>query len=65
MEPVKQQFSWITRPIHHPQLLTTVTSFWQMNLTGLRATRYWDAERLRTGAVAVVGNVSYTGNSPA
>ena len=34
-------------------------------VTGLRATRYWDAERLRTGAVAIIGNVSYTGNSPA
>ena len=52
-------------PDSPPTAATTVTSFWQMNLTGLRATRYWDAERLRTGAVAVVGNVSYTGNSPA
>jgi hypothetical protein len=43
----------------------SITSFWQMNLTGLRAIRYWDAERLRVGAVAVIGNVSYSGNSPA
>jgi hypothetical protein len=52
-------------PDSPPTAATTVTSFWQMNLIGLRATRYWDAERLRTGAVAVIGNVSYIGNSPA
>jgi hypothetical protein len=37
-----------------------------MNLAGLRATRYWGAERLRTAAVSVISNVNYgSANSPA
>ena len=41
---------------------TPATSFWQSNLTGLRATRYFGAERLRSGAVSVVTGAA---NSPA
>jgi hypothetical protein len=52
-------------PDSPPTAAANVTSFWQMNLAGLRATRYWGAERLRSTAVSVISNVSYSGNSPA
>jgi len=52
-------------PDSPPSAATNLISFWQMNLAGLRATRYWGAERLRTGAVSVISNVAYGGNSPA
>jgi len=52
-------------PDSPPSATTNLISFWQMNLTGLRATRYWGAERLRTGAVSVISNVAYSANSPA
>ena len=52
-------------PDSPPTAATNLLSFWQMNLAGLRATRYWGAERLRTGAVSVISNVAYSGNSPA
>jgi len=52
-------------PDSPPLASTPQTSFWQNNLTGLRATRYFGCERLRTSAVAVV-NTSYgSANSPA
>jgi hypothetical protein len=52
-------------PDSPPTAATNLLSFWQMNLAG-RATRYWGAERLRTAAVSVIGNVNYgSANSPA
>jgi hypothetical protein len=41
-------------PDSPPTASTNVQSFFQLNLTGLRATRYWGAERLNTRAVAVL-----------
>jgi HK97 family phage major capsid protein len=53
-------------PDSPPSASTNVTSLWQMNLTGLRATRYFGCERLRSAAVAVINNVNYgSANSPA
>ena len=53
-------------PDSPPTAATNLLSFWQMNLAGLRATRYWGAERLRTAAVSVISNVNYgSANSPA
>ena len=53
-------------PDSPPSASTSYVSTWQMNWLGLRATRYWGAERLRTGAVSVISNVSYgSANSPA
>jgi hypothetical protein len=47
-----------------PTASTPFISFWQMNLIGLRVTRFWTAERLRIGAVSVISSVSYSGDSP-
>jgi HK97 family phage major capsid protein len=53
-------------PDSPPSASTPATSFWQNNLTGLRATRYFGCERLRVGAVSVISGVSYgSANSPA
>ena len=38
---------------------TVMQSLWQRNLTGLRAVRWFGAERLRASAVAVVEDVQY------
>ena len=54
-----------TAPSSPPVASQLIQSLWQQNMTGLRATRYFGAERLRDTAVAVVNNLSYTGNSPA
>ena len=55
-----------SQPDSPPSASTPATSFWQNNLTGLRCTRYFGCERLRTGAVNVIGSVSYgSANSPA
>jgi hypothetical protein len=43
---------------------TTLISIWQENLVGLAADRYFGVERLRDSAVAVIDNVSYSGDSP-
>ena len=49
-----------------PSSDTPYVSIWGMNWVGLRATRYWGVERLRTTAVSVISNVSYgSANSPA
>jgi hypothetical protein len=54
-----------TAPDSPPSPSTPAVSFFQNNLTGLRATRYFGAERLRAGAVSVISGVSYGGaNSP-
>jgi hypothetical protein len=54
-------------PTSPPTAATNVVSLWQQNWLGLKASRYWSAERLRTTAVGLVGSVTYTGsaNSPA
>ena len=52
-------------PDSPPSTSTPYVSFWQGNLVGLKAERFWGATRLRDTAVAVVSNVIYTGNSPA
>ena len=49
-------------PDSPPSASTVATSFWQNNLTGLRAERYFGVERLRAGAVSMVGSIA---NSPA
>ena len=49
-----------------PSVVTNYSSLYQLNMTGLRATRYYGCERLRTSAVSVISNVNWgTGNSPA
>ena len=53
-------------PSSPPDASTTQQSMWQLDLSGLRASRWFGCERLRTGAVAVISNVSYgSANSPA
>ena len=53
-------------PDSPPTASTNISGLWQMNLTGLRATRYFGCERLRTNAVSVITSVSYgSANSPA
>jgi hypothetical protein len=48
-----------------PSAATPYISLWQMDMVGLKAIRHWAAERLRTGAVSVISNVAYSGDSPA
>jgi hypothetical protein len=54
-----------TSPSSPPVAGELVQSLWQQNMTGLRALRYFSAQRLRDTSVAVVGSLNYTGNSPA
>jgi HK97 family phage major capsid protein len=54
-----------TAPSSPPVAGQVLQSLWQQNETALRATRYFGAERLRDTGIAVINNVSYTGNSPA
>jgi hypothetical protein len=53
-------------PNSPPSASANVVSLWQNNMDGLKANRWWSAERLRTAAVGVVTGVTYTGgaNSP-
>jgi HK97 family phage major capsid protein len=48
-----------------PTASTPYISLFSQNMTALRATRYFAVKRLRDTAVAVVSNVTATGNSPA
>jgi hypothetical protein len=52
-------------PSSPPVAAQLIQSLWQQNETGLRTLRYFSAQRLRDTAVAVVGSLNYTGNSPA
>jgi len=53
-------------PDSPPSGTTNYVSLFQNNLVALRATRYFGCERLRSGAVSVVGALNYTAaNSPA
>ena len=54
-------------PNSPPIATANVVSLWQNNFEGLKANRWWSAERLRTTAVGLVTGVTYTGgaNSPA
>jgi hypothetical protein len=53
-------------PDSPPSASTPYVNLWQMNFVGLKATRFWGVERLRSTAVSVISNVSYTSaNSPA
>jgi hypothetical protein len=51
-----------TAPDSPPIGATTLTGLWQNNLVGLRATRYWAAERLRNNAVVQIVGASYGGS---
>jgi hypothetical protein len=51
-------------PTSPPTAGTIQTSLWQMNAVSLKATRFWAAERGRSGAVAVISGVSYGSGSP-
>lgn len=53
-----------TTPDSPPSATTVALSLWQQNMTGLKALRFFGAERLRDAAVAVVSGVTYSGNSP-
>jgi Phage capsid family len=54
-----------TTPASPPAAGQLLQSLWQQNETGLLALRFFGAERLRDTGVAVIGNLNYTGNSPA
>ena len=47
-----------------PTASTPYVSAWQMNYQLLKAVRVWGAAPVRSGAVSLVGSVSYSGNSP-
>jgi hypothetical protein len=51
-----------TAPDSPPTGTTVYTNLWQSNLLGLRATRYWAAERLRNNAACMITGVSYGGS---
>jgi len=44
---------------------TALIDLWQMNMVGLRATYWWDAQVMRAGAVSVITSINYSANSPA
>lgn len=55
-----------TTPDSPPSASSNYTSMWQLNQTGLRATRWFGCERLRSTAVGVITGVAYgSANSPA
>ena len=55
-----------TAPDSPPSASSNMVSLWQLNQTGLRATRYFGCERLRSTAVSAISNVSWgSANSPA
>jgi hypothetical protein len=55
-----------TGPDSPPSANTPTQSLWQLNQTGLRATRWFGCERCRFNSVGVISNVSYgSANSPA
>jgi HK97 family phage major capsid protein len=43
---------------------TVMTSLWQMNMTGLKAERFFGVQKLTTTGVAAVTGINYTGDSP-
>jgi hypothetical protein len=43
---------------------TGMVSLWQLNMTGLRAERFFGVQKLTTTGVCVLTGVSYTGDSP-
>jgi hypothetical protein len=51
-----------TTPQSPPTGTAVLTPLWQNNLLGLRATRYWAAERLRNNAVVQIVGASYGGS---
>jgi hypothetical protein len=53
-----------TAPDSPQSASSNVVSFWQNNLSGIRAERYLGAKLIRSDAIAKVTGVSYTGNSP-
>lgn len=52
-------------PDSPPVASTSLTNLWQHDLVAIRAERWFGVERLRTSAVAIIGNVAPTGDSPA
>jgi hypothetical protein len=52
-------------PDSPPTASTAPVSLWQQNMSALRCTRYFAAERLRASAVAIVDGINFVGNSPA
>src|SRR5262249_23282454 len=51
-------------PDSPPSGSSPLTSLWQMNMTGLRAERFFGCNRLNTTAVAMVTGVNVLGDSP-
>lgn len=54
-----------TTPDSPPTTATVLKSLWQTGHICVMAERYFAAQRLRSAAVAVIGGVNYSGNSPA
>jgi HK97 family phage major capsid protein len=48
-------------PDSPPTASTTLVSLWQMNMTGLRAERWINWKKRRSGAVAYIQNAAYSG----
>jgi hypothetical protein len=53
-----------TAPDSPPTGNTVLTNLWHSNLVGLRATRFWAAERMRANAAALITGINYAGGSP-
>jgi len=49
-------------PDSPPTAATALVSLWQENLVGLAAERYFGVRRMRTSAVGVISDVSYSGD---
>jgi hypothetical protein len=53
-----------TAPDSPPTASTNMISLWQHDLLGLKAERFFGAQKLTTTGVAVITGINYTGDSP-
>lgn len=53
-----------TAPSSPPTGTSIMRNLWQSDLTALKVTRRFSAQRARDGAIAIVNNLNYSGNSP-
>ena len=52
-------------PDSPPTSATSYTNLWTENLVAIKSVRWWGVKRLASTAVALISNVTATGNSPA
>ena len=62
--PSMRACKWTTLRTRRRLITSNMVNLWQMNKVGLKAERFFGAEKLNADAAALITGISVTGDSP-